>query len=628
LCLGGTLRADDSKEPYRIRIVLDVAKHRQLTDVFRRQVARELADGLQAALGELAEVTVLRRREADALPIVRQVRAQGLLKGLDSWRELSPYKTHFVHISYTGVTYIIETRQHDGLTGLPSPVVRFERTRDPAYVGREAALLVERDLGLLGTVVSEPNADRLVDVVLKGGKLGVDLGEWVKKGQVFQLVRQSGAAPGQAEPWAILQVEKPAAGGSCQCRLYNRFRLTRVSGMRAVLLGTRDGTIRLRAMQQSPDGNLRPLATSVTLQVRHHGFEGEDKLMVRATLIGSKELDTAAPQHKGDQGIFHRLAFVSVLSGGNVLRARIPVPLIDDSLIILPVPAGNEESNLFLTRYRALQRDAFESDLVQRDLFKRINDLTAKPERRKEALAEVRRTIERCQQDYTRLAAERDEVAQELEKLEKRGDFQRLPAKDRPNLKPIDSRLEVIKAGETKLLKHLVLLEKIEKEESDPERKDWLIKKENAKALIEKAELGKAIEIYKKAPKKFQDADWRKQLDELEKQWKPRDDKHEKARDFIYKEWPDLDTPGVSKKIDEAVKMLDVCKKAGDLIYPAKLLMGTEQHILRMDKELEALKPDVNIDDEKPAKVIKDLLPKLSDLLRDIQSYLKKHRPE
>jgi hypothetical protein len=376
-------------------------------------------------------------------------------------------------------------------------------------------------------------------------------------------------------------------------------------------------------MQQSPDGNLRPLASSVTLQIRHHGFVGDEKLMVQEITRIGKEVDTGAAKYKGDQGTFNRLAFVSVLAAGNVLRARIPVPLLDDSVIILPVPTSNEQVNLALTRYRALRGDAFESFLVQRDLFQRINDLSAKPERRKEALGEVHRTIERCKQDYTRLTAERDEVDAELAK--QKGELARLPAKDRPNMEAINNRLKDIKAGEAKLLDYLVLLEKIEKEENDPDTKNWKTQQESAKVLIEQAELGKAIAIYKKAPKKFQDAAWKKYLDGLEKQWKPRDERHVKAQEFIYDLWPGLSTDGVSKHIKEAFTHLDTCKKAGDLIYPAKLMMETEKHILRMDKELDKLKPEVNFGEDKPAEVIKELLPKLNDLLRDIQNYLKKH---
>ena len=69
----------------------------------------------------------------------------------------------------------------------------------------------------------------------------------------------------------------------------------------------------------------------------------------------------------------------------------------------------------------------------------------------------------------------------------------------------------------------------------------------------------------------------------------------------IYKEWPALDTPGVINRIGEALTALDVCKKAGDVLGPVKLLATTEKHFQRIEKEAERLNPEVNIDHEKPA---------------------------
>src|SRR5581483_6120008 len=50
----------EAHTPYHLQVVLHVAKHRLLTDVFRDRVERELRDGLQASLGELARVEVVR----------------------------------------------------------------------------------------------------------------------------------------------------------------------------------------------------------------------------------------------------------------------------------------------------------------------------------------------------------------------------------------------------------------------------------------------------------------------------------------------------------------------------------------------------------------------------------------
>ena len=62
LCLCGSTSAaldPETKKPYQVTVVLHVAKHRLLTPVFRDRVESEIRDGLQAALGDLAEVKIV-----------------------------------------------------------------------------------------------------------------------------------------------------------------------------------------------------------------------------------------------------------------------------------------------------------------------------------------------------------------------------------------------------------------------------------------------------------------------------------------------------------------------------------------------------------------------------------------
>ncbi len=607
---AGPARADDRLEPYQLRIVVHVARHRLLTDVFRQQLERELKDGMQAALGKLARVEVVGGKPKDQ-PLARRlddVLARGLQKALDGWRERSPYKTHFVLIDYSGTHYQIQARQHDGLTGLPSPAVRRRRTRDRAYVARAAALLIEHDLGLVGTVESEPDSDGKVRVELRGGGLGVDLSRWIKKDEVLALVRVAGDRPGQEMPWAFLQVETPAADGACTCRVYRRYPGLRVKGLRCVLLGTRSGSMRLRVVQEKRGGGYGELESSVRLEIRRHGFEGEESTLLKVFPDGTRDVDTA---REGEKGRFDRVAFVSVLSGAQ-RKARIPVALVDDRVILLPIPRVDEETTLALERFRLLGRSVVMAYLVQADLFDRINKLTATPDRRAEALAQVKETLARSRDDYDRLSRERDAVEKEVA---------RLPEKDRPSFSRINNRLKMISDGERDLMKHVKLLEEIEKTENDPKRKEWLIQVERARVFEKDGDLDKAIEIYEKAPEAERDTA-RKKLADLKARWKPKNDKHNAARWFIYVEWPLMDTAAMAAKIDKAREAFEVCKKEDDRVGPLKLLRVNEKHGKRLLKEGSELKPDVNIDDEKPAKLIADLLPKLRDLDRDITAYL------
>jgi hypothetical protein len=608
LALAGSAPAAELREPYRLRVVLDVAPHRLLTAVFKQQVARELGDGLQAALGDLGRVEVT---EKDPRPEALQ--KQGLEKGLDGWVDRSPYKSHFVRIDYTGGQYEVRARQYDGVVGLPSSVPRLGRTRDRAFVAKTAALLVERDLGLLGTVTSEPDVQRRVKVELRGGELA-EMALWVKKGDVFSLVRVLPGVAGQQVPWAVLHVEEEPRGGVCEARLYSRYRLTRASGLHCIKLGTTTGPLRLRLMQEKPGGALAPLESQMTVQFRRRGFRGEDTTVLSLGTKGVGDVDTASLPEPRERGRFTNLAFVSVLSGGT-LRARMPVPILDERRLLVPVPAASEEETLLMFRVTALQRAVDDSYRVQVDLFGEIVKLAGKSGAA--ALERVDKTLKRSQNDHARLTAERDEVMAEVNKL---------PAKDRPSLVGIDHRLKLIKAGEADLLAHIASLKNIAREEDKPERKEHRELVEQGKLLEKQAEVEEALKKYRQALALLDNADLKKYVAQLEKDWAPKDDKHKDARWWIYKRWATFTT---STQLEEGLKRtqeaLVVCKGVKDLIGVAKLRNATGNHVVRLSKELDTLNPEVNIDDQKPANRIKALLPGLKKLYEDAQEFLEKN---
>ena len=143
--------------------------------------------------------------------------------------------------------------------------------------GGRRRFLLERDLGLLGTVVGEPDRQGMVSVEMRGGALGVDLGKWVKKGEVFGLVKVEGNSLGTEVPWTILRVVEPPSKGVCRCQLFSRYQLRQVTGLKAVLLGTTTGPLRLRLLQEKgAPATLEPLPRSRSVQIRRDGFNGED----------------------------------------------------------------------------------------------------------------------------------------------------------------------------------------------------------------------------------------------------------------------------------------------------------------------------------------------------------------
>jgi hypothetical protein len=602
--------ASDAKEPYQLRIVVHVAPHRLLTDVFREQVAQELRDGLQAALGELARVEV-----TDKHPLLPEILRQGLERGLAGVTDRSSGKTHFVLIDYRDGLYEIQARQFDGQLGLPGPVVRRDRTRDRALVARVAGLEIEQDLGWLGTVASEPDDNGEVKVDLKAGGLGVPLNRWIKAGDVFPLVRVLPSGAGNFEQWALVRVLEAPKDGVCRAQLFSRYLPGTVVGYRCIKVSTVSGPLRLRLVEELPGGRRERLEKPVQLQIRRHGFKGEDSDLLSFTTDGQKDVDTST---KGAKGWFDGVAFVSVLSVGKV-RARVPLVLVDDQLVVLPIPpAAGQDSELLGDRLRNLRRNVSDSFLVQTDLFREINDLGKKPGERSRAIARVRDALARARADHARLSIERGDLAKEMA---------RLPEKERVDWKGIDQQLEQIKAGAEELQKHVAGLEAIEREENDPKRRRWLEEIERARLLEKEFELGQAIEIYERVQGEgFKSDDLTGHLAGLKKLWElaPCDEKFQTARAFIYKLWPGLGTDQLKDRLKDAENALAECRRVGDKVGARKLLKATQTHAARLVKELESLRPDVNAEHEKRVRVIKEVAKGLTDLDAGLRAWLER----
>ncbi len=603
----------EPKTPYRLQVVLHFADHLLLTDVFQDRVARELHDSLQASFGDLVRVDVTRVH-----PRLNEVVRDGL-KSLDGWKDRASLKTHFVFIDYSGVHYEIQARQYDGLTGQPSPVIRRGRTRDREFVAKAAALMVEQDFGLLGEFDAWPekgpdNEDKPVALELKGSALGVPLGRWIKKGDVFAVVHMphGDAAPGRLIPNAVLRVETPPAAGdaSCTCRVFRRYDAPRDAdgdGYRCVKLGTVSAPLRLRLLQALPDGGSGPLKDTLTVQVRHHGFDKENLSKVQ---METRDTDDSVDTSADKNGVFDNLAFVSVFSIGEVPRARIPVPLLNDQPVTIAINVADDADSLVQFRKADWERHVDAAWQVQNQLFKEINDLSAKLDKRAETMKKIEEAIQQSRDDYDRLNKERDELAKEAGPLDAQSTL---------------DRLTKLREGGTELQGFLDKLKKIDAEENDPQRKAWRAQVEQG-IRLESEDVEKAIALYEGMLKT--DAPDQALKDQLEKRLKelrekePKTPEHRNARTFIYNVWPNLDDAGLKEKLPEARGAYVACKTAGDMTSLRKLLQATVAHAVRMKQELDKLRPDVNVDDEKPAKLIKEVSGGLSKLARDVKETL------
>jgi hypothetical protein len=601
--------------PYKLHIVVHVARNRLLTDVFREGIERELRDGFRAALGDMGQVEVTHDH-----PRLAEVLTRGL-QSLDGWTDRSDQKTHFVLIDFSGVHYEIQAKQYDGTVGRASPVVRRDRTRDRDFVAKAAALLIKQDFGILGTVLTAPQQPQKqgqsVPIELRGGGLG-NLARWVQKDEVFFLV-PPGGGKSPALNWSLLQVVKAPAedarDGMCECRFFHRYQVPNITGYRCIKVGTVQTALRLRWMQASPRG-LKPLTNSLTVAIRRHDFDHEDTTKLMKTTGNNGLVETVRDLES--KGVFTNVAFVSVTSGMQGNKPQVPIALVDDQpLIIEVVNATRDENTLFASKRATWQQGVANSVVLQNNLFKLLGNLSSKGDQREEVIKQAEAGVKRSEEDRQALKKEKQDLLNEAKENNIRLET---PAEDR--------HLKALEDGENVLREFIKQQKNIEKTENDPQQKKWRSEVERAKILEKDLEYGKAIDIYKQILKEgFDNQQVKEHLEQKEKEWKTKDEKHEKAREFCYRVWPTLDSAGLEENLPKARDAFEKCKAARDDITIQKLLRGTEGHADRLAKELEQLHPELQEGDEKQAAALKKISAGILKLGTDINNYLAKAKP-
>jgi hypothetical protein len=158
-------------------------------------------------------------------------------------------------------------------------------------------------------------------------------------------------------------------------------------------------------------------------------------------------------------------------------------------------------------------------------------------------------------------------------------------------------------------------LEKIEAEENDPKRKEWLVKRSEALTLVKKAEVEKAIALLQAGPAAYKTDEDKKLLEQLQQKWKPRDEGHRTARTFIYKTFATLSGKELLDRLGEAETALSTCITADDEYSPVKFREIALQHVTKLDAESKRLNPELNADDEAPSMIIREIFPKLRRLI-------------
>jgi hypothetical protein len=611
---GGARAALDPEKTarYPLKVVLHIGDQRLFTPVFKDSVERELRDSLEAALSDLATVEVVREH-----PRLKEVLEIGLDKALDNWKDITEVKTHFILIDFVDGQYEVQTRQHDGFTGQASPVVRREHTPDRQFVARTATLLVGRDFGLVGTVIEEASPQTL-KVAFRGGGLGVPLDRWVQKDDVMIIVQVSGA-PGALratrEPWAVLRVQDEPKDGVCTCQLFHRHKKKLdtgpgILGYRCLKISTIKSPLRLRLVKAKARAITPESARQI--QVRRLGFTGEDNSKIQGATDADGYFTTEKDKEKGE---FDNLVFVTILSG-NTPRAQIPIPLIDQRVVSVPVDLS-ADGDLQLTVRRDLWvQQVFESLVVLSAIFKDLEASANKPGEQDALLKKAQTSFQSVQETLTRFQQQREAMVQD--------------AKGQPlDLAEGDQRLKELQAGHLKLKKYVEKLEQIATAKNDPKRKAIENQILQAEQLEGDAEVPRALEVYEQSLKlpgmdEATAKQIRDRIVQLKEDWKAKSVKHQTARNFIYDTWPTIEPLKLKARLKEARDAFEACREVGDLFGPQKLLRATLPHISKLKELLGSLNPDANPDDSNTAKQITDVSEGLVSLSKEVSDYLEK----
>jgi hypothetical protein len=602
-------------KPYRLQVVLHVAGNRQLTQAFKEQVTRELRANLQAALGDLAEVEVVTKH-----PRLPRVEAEGL-KALDGWKEISDTKTHFVLIDFTNDQYVIQARQHDGLTGLSSPLVREARISERQLVSRTASLLVDQDFGLVGTITKILDGDT-VEVTLKGGGIAdverwIKLGRWIKKDDVFAVAAVTTGGQGWEVRWTLLRAHKDPQNGVCECKILYRYlypsksplpELPTVRGFRCLHLVTTRAPIRLHFVSEKPDD---PLPAGLDIAVSPHSFK-EAAIEQRATERGG---------YFQTERAYDGVAFVKVIVGTRA-QVRLPIAVVGERTIECPISLDAQAQTLaeLESRRDRWLRQLYERlqllQLLARDLRDLIDKsaFQAAKEKAMASLEELKNEVKSLQEELAALReAAKEKKAEARLDLGEGSEGVRL--------------LKDLAAQEAKLDEHIKAIDQAIKDEADPIR-------QRVKALLHQAKIEEEEGNYEQAFAKYDQAlglgvpvqdSVKTHVADLRKAWEPKNDEHRKARQFIYQTWPALKT---AKEIDDnaedAEGALKQCIAVKDKMAPRKLYKVTLAHVSRLEQEFEALKSEGSDDNQKKIETIVKVVDKLKKLLPETAAYLQK----
>lgn len=632
----------EAKSPYLWRVVLQVRPHPLLTPAFRDQLQRDIVAALQPGLGGLGAVEVIDLADVPRDrwdPLWQQFDDKGFA-ALDTPQDLSGVKTHFLRVEYRDGAFHLESRQHDGFTGLASPAVRRQSTRAAELVGRTAGLMLDRDFGAVGTV--EPIAGKADEarLVFRGGQLGspdrlAKVGDVFAVAQVRKTSRTATAAPvrtatgkivapppGSTPPavltssprkYTLLRVAENPKDGAARCTVLSGLAAPMpagagVAGYRAIKLATTEAPVTVRLV--SMDGTTHKAVSVVN---------------VRAT-----DTDFAAPAAARDNldfrdGLFRsgrplsNVACVSV-SVGPTKTYKFPVPVLGSETVTLQfeLDPKAEERATFERAVLAAASRAADARNAQTVCFEAVAKLI-EARRNGEALARARGGFQAADAVDKILAEELQQLKEQVAVSPAAGNL----------LAAVEQQLGALRRANAELGARVKDLETVVARENDPAAaaRDVQAEALNTRItlLLARGDVDEALAAYNQLTTLLPDsAEVKTRRDKLKAEWEPKDAGHVKAREYLLKTWPALATiPDVKESLPALRTNLDACKKANDRFAVRKLLTTFSGFAVRLNDLVAPLDPNTDTD-RKALQDAEEIRKVMAAMEQELQEWLKK----
>lgn len=642
LALAGTGAAappdPQTRTAYPWRVVLAAGRHPVFSPAFRDRLARDVRAALQGVTGpvaavEVTDLTAVPPRDWD--PLWRQFADRGWpALDPDPARPLTGVKTHFLRVDYRDGVFHLEARQHDGFTGLPTPVVRRQAVRSADMVARLAGMMLEPDFCPTGTVDYDPDQPDFVKVTLRGSAIG-PLDRFVRPGGVFavSLVREAGAkgragAPAGPPPGALvggpnkytestlLKAVEPVADGAVRCQVLTRWRPTfafgpdyrRAAAIRCLLLPTVEAPVRLRLV----------------------GLDGTPH--ARGSLVQVAATDTDFAAKPGQQDAFEfrdglyrsgrafaQVACVQVALGAGRPQ-QFPVPVLgpDPVTIRFEIRPEDEERAVFERACNDLRGRVADAALAQVALFREVSRLIDE-RRNKDALG-------RAEAGHAATDQAAKVLADELKQAEEDPKAKHPIAAE--ILKQTGERLSAVRTAQVALAKRVGELREAVKKSSDPLRveKEFREKElaERIKEYVARGDVPEALEAYDQLIiLRPGEQELKDQREKLQTEWAPKDEEHRKARES-FRPWTQAKTPAEFKEAAGPLRTAaDVFARKRDRLGLRKLLNLLDAGVATLKGLVE--RADANTDEGQQAlKDLEAVIAQVRQTEQDARDALKK----